>query len=273
LALCGEWFQYVASPVWIEVAHHYGKNVALETLGRILRRLEIGRDEIIIQLAVNLNLEAANFRRNSAASLVQCWEDSCRLLGQQYRPKLLSITDPDDDAWRSASELKATGEILGCGVSAANLPLVLERKTKLEPDWVTFCGCSVMRHSPETLAGMAELGDNATPTVLTGVLEGAFLVGGMKLNGRTVSSEDPADRSVLAWRKAFVALCYGHGVSPAHACIQFALSAPGVIAVRLESTYSDRVAENVRSACQSVPKNFWASMREEGLLGEFSRPS
>jgi D-threo-aldose 1-dehydrogenase len=82
-----------------------------------------------------------------------------------------------------------------------------------------------------------------------------------------MNAEDDTQRGLLAWRKAFVALCDGHGITPAHACIQFALSLPGVVAVQLDSSYPDRVAENIRSGFTRVPPNFWASMIEEGLLG------
>jgi D-threo-aldose 1-dehydrogenase len=106
------------------------------------------------------------------------------------------------------------------------------------------------------------------PIILAGVFEGGFLVGGNRLEGQTVSIDNDAQRASIAWRKAFVSLCDGHGITPAHACIQFALSLPGVVAVQIDSSYSDRVAENIRSAFVEVPANFWASMREEGLLSE-----
>ena len=104
------------------------------------------------------------------------------------------------------------------------------------------------------------------PIILTGVFGGGFLVGGNRLDGQTVSLDNDAERRSIAWRKAFVSLCDGHGITPSHACIQFALSLPGVVAVQIDSSYSDRVAENICSVFVEVPANFWASMREEGLL-------
>jgi D-threo-aldose 1-dehydrogenase len=86
------------------------------------------------------------------------------------------------------------------------------------------------------------------------------------LDGLPASAEDEAQRGLLAWRKAFVALCDGHGIMPAHACIQFALSVPGIVAVQLDSSQLDRVAANIRSGFVDMPANFWMSMIEEGLL-------
>jgi hypothetical protein len=34
----------------------------------------------------------------------------------------------------------------------------------------------------------------------------------------------------------------------------------------LETSYADRVAENVQAVRHKVPENFWQSMKEEGLL-------
>jgi D-threo-aldose 1-dehydrogenase len=116
---------------------------------------------------------------------------------------------------------------------------------------------------------MAELADRRVPIILAGVFDGGFLAGGNRLDGRAVNADDPSQRWLFAWRKAFVALCDGHGISPTHACIQFALSLRGVVAVQLDSSYADRVAANIRSVYTEVPRGFWESMKEEGLLKEF----
>src|SRR5262249_43196091 len=114
---------------------------------------------------------------------------------------------------------------------------------------------------------MAELASRRIPIILSRVFESGFLMGDNWLDGYLMSAEDTAQRSFIAWRKAFVALCDGHGITPGQACIEFALWMPGVVAVQIDSSHADRVGENIRSAFVEVPANFWASMREEGLLG------
>lgn len=257
LAICGEWFRLVAPPVVIRVAYADGDGMSLEILVRMLRRLEVASEEVVIELVVG------------AAGVLPDWEKSCRLLGDDYRPKLISVPDGDDDARQAANELKAAGDVQGVGVVVSDLVQIERRAAAIDCDWVTLAaGCTLMRHSPEVIAFMQDLATRHIPIVLSGVFDGGFLVGGNRLDGRPLSVDDPANRSWLSWRKAFVALCDGHGISPAHACIQFALAAPGVVAVRLESSYADRVAENVAAVCTKVPENFWQSMREEGLLPE-----
>src|SRR5436190_1774479 len=105
-------------------------------------------------------------------------------------------------------------------------------------------GCTLLRHPAERRASMAELAARQIPIIGSGVFDGGFLVGSNRLDGRVPSAEDPADRSLLAWRASFAALCHGHGVTPVQACIQFALAGPGVVAVMLTSSHADRVAEN-----------------------------
>lgn len=256
LEIVGEWFQQVQSPVFVEATYSHGDGAALELLGRALQRLEIAGDEIIIQLA-------------TYGPVQECWEESCRLLGEVYRPKLILTAAGDAEGCRVARSLRDSGCVRGVGLSISSRD-VATASTYLPYDEVDYVqlvgGCTVMRHSPEVMSLLRKLADQQVPVILAGVFDGGFLVGGSRLDDRVLNSEDAADRSLLAWRKSFVALCDGHGISPAQACIQFALSLPGAISVRLNSTYADRVAENVRLAYTRVPENFWASMKEEGLL-------
>jgi hypothetical protein len=41
---------------------------------------------------------------------------------------------------------------------------------------------------------------------------------------------------------------------------------PAVHAVRVDTSYPDRVRENVAAVTDPVPPNLWKSMKEEGLL-------
>ena len=262
LAICGEWFRGVSPPVWIDADYRHGEGVALEVLGRMLRRLDVASDEVV----VNLVLDG---QQSSGQGIAECWEKSCLLLGDDYRPKLVSIDRPDDDAWRAANELKNAGQVAGVGMVVNDLQGATDLVSPLEPDWLTLAGgFTLMRQRAEAVALMATATEKQVPIVLAGVFEGGFLVGGNQLDGRGLNADDSANRALFAWRKAFVALCDGHGIRPAHACIQFAISAPSVVAVLVESSYADRVAENIKSVCQKVPDNFWESMREEGLLAK-----
>jgi len=253
LAICGEWFRNVEPPVFVDVAYQDGDGRSLEVLSGMLRHLDVSADDVVIHLTLDSN------------RLSECWEKSCRLLGDEYRPRFISVVDADDGASRILSELKASGKVDGIGIATKDW-----RKFTLiaSPiDWVVLSqGLSVMQQSTEVFSVMSEVAQRGISIIAGGVFGGCFLVGGNCLDGRMLDSSNPANRSLFAWRTAFVALCHGHGISPAHACIQFALSAPGVVAVELNSSYPDRVAENVESVTTKVPGAFWTSMKEEGLL-------
>ncbi len=258
LAIVGEWFRQVQPPVFVQATYAHGAGAALEVLARALQRLEIAGDEILLQLATD-------------GAVQECWEKSCRLLEDAYRPKLIVAAAKDLKAWQIARGLRDSGQVLAAGlcISGHGLATASENLPYDEVDFVELVGgYTLMRHSPAAVSLLHLLAERQIPVILSGVFEGGFLVGGNRLDGRVLNSEDSADRSILAWRKSFVTLCDGHGISPAHACLQFALSLPGIIAVRLDSTYADRVAENVYAAYTKVPDNFWASMKEEGLRSQ-----
>ena len=50
------------------------------------------------------------------------------------------------------------------------------------------------------------------------------------------------------------------------ACVQFALSAPGVAAVSLNTSRPERVAENVNAVEAAVPPAFWSDAKQAGLI-------
>jgi D-threo-aldose 1-dehydrogenase len=257
LAICGEWFRQVKPPVFVNVAYAHGDGMALEILGRMLRRLDVTTEEVIVHLSLDSN------------NIVECWDKSCRLLGEPYRPKFVSVTKSDVGGWQSLCELKAAGMVRGIGFSLGATD-GLDRSLPDIDFTILHGGFTLLRHQQEMCALMAGLAERQIPIVVSDVFEGEFLLGGNRLDGRVLDSVDPADRPLLAWRTSFAALCHGHSVSPAHVCIQFALSGPGVVAVQLEPSDPDRVAEHVESVVRKVPNAFWTAMKEEGLLEESS---
>jgi D-threo-aldose 1-dehydrogenase len=283
--ICVHWFRHVEPPVAVDTAGRYGAGRALEIIGKTLERLEIGRDEVIISDRLGWH-DAAE--RIGYDGMFECWDEGCRLLGAGHAPQLVSVDGPDRylaaagspadrdrrlqdllDAYRALGELKTAGKVIGVGAVASDWRVIREIVSLVELDWIMLCGSlTIMRHPPEVLELLAELAERRVAVVNSGLLHGGFLTGGRSLDGRVVRPDDPADRRLAAWRKSFVALCEGHGVTPVEACVQFGLSAPGVAAARLDTSHPDRVAENVRATARRVPSVFWESMKEEGLIAE-----
>ena len=256
LAICNEWLRRVGPPAHVSVVYSDDDGQSLAMLARILRSLEVRSEEIVIHLAVR----ADHFDLE--------WEESCRLLGKLYQPKLLSVqlsTGSNTSQCKLVTRWKSTGNILGVGAIIDHADGL--KSVAAETDWIVLThGFSLLRHTTEILSDLTALTAQRIPVITAGVFERGFLLGGNRLDGQVMDSNDPTNRSLLAWRTSFAALCHGYGVSPTHACIQFALSAPAVIAAQLTTSHPDRVAENIDYCARPVPRALWISMKEEGLL-------
>jgi D-threo-aldose 1-dehydrogenase len=253
LAICGEWFRQVGPPVFIDINERTGDGLALEVLAKMLRRLDVAREEVV----VHLTLDHGEVR--------QRWKKCCELLGD-YGPLLISIVDASEEELAAARALKEAGLLRGVGLTTNDSHRLSQITSSI--DWIVLDrGFNLLHQTAGSVERMAGIARRQIPIVLSGVFGCGFLLGGNKFDGRPIDVIDPVNRSLVAWRTSFAALCHGHGITPAHACIQFALAAPGVFAVKVNSSHPDRVAENVQNVLEKVPAGFWDSMKEEGLLG------
>jgi D-threo-aldose 1-dehydrogenase len=123
-----------------------------------------------------------------------------------------------------------------------------------------------MRHPSDLLAFIENLTKRQVAIINSAVFHAGFLAGGKYFDYRVANPNNDEDRPLFAWRKSFAALCNAYGVSPTHACVQFGLSVPGVVAVALNTSHADRIGENVQSVLNKVPDGLWSAMKEEGLI-------
>ena len=306
LEIASAWFDHVAPPVVLDSAGKYGAGLALETIGRALAKFEIPPDQVVIsnklgwkraplttleptfEPGVWADIKHDAVQRISYDGMFECWEEGCRLLGRNYRPQLVSVHDPDeylaaatsaddrrcrfDDvvgAYRALEELKHRGDVVGVGVGAKDWQVIREIDATVPLDWVMLANSfTVLRHPPELVAFMHSLADRGVAIINSAVFHAGFLVGGKHFDYRVLDANNDADRQLFGWRKSFAALCEGHGITPMHACVQYGLAGPGVVAVALNTSHADRIGQNVAAVMNPVPPQFWASMKEEGLLAE-----
>jgi D-threo-aldose 1-dehydrogenase len=304
LEIVSNWFEHVSPPVFVDTAGKYGAGLALEVLGSALDKFEIPPEDVLIssklgwkrsplvtleptfEAGVWIDIEHDAVQLISYDGILECWEESCRLLGGGYKPRLVSVHDPDEylaatsspaererrfedivAAYRALTELKAAGDVVGVGVGSKDWRVIQKIAAVVELDWVMFANSlTVLRHPPELLAFIAELAAKDVAVINSAVFHAGFLVGGKYFDYRVLKPENEADKKLFAWRKSFVSLCEAHGVSPMHACVQFGLSVPGVVAVALNTSHPDRIRENVAAVATPVPAHFWESLKEEGLL-------
>jgi D-threo-aldose 1-dehydrogenase len=304
LAVLREMFRDAAGPVVLDSAGKYGAGLALETIGNGLRALGVRPEQVLLSnklgwLRVPLRGPEPTFEpgvwfglRHDAEQAVgyegilRCWEQGCALLGPPFRPALVSVHDPDEllgragtpvereaarrqllEAYRALHELKQRGEVAGVGVGAKDWTVVRELADEVALDWVMLaCSFTVFHHPPEVVAFADRLQSQGIGVVDSAVFHAGFLTGGAFFDYRRLDPASPGDRPLFAWRERFHAVCRAHEVSPAAACVRFALSHPAVACVALNTSRPEQVRANVTLGETPVPPRFWSAMKDAGLV-------
>jgi D-threo-aldose 1-dehydrogenase len=304
LAISREWFAHQPAPVVIDSAGKYGAGLALEKIGRNLRTLGISPRDIVISnklgwCRVPLTTPEPTFEPGVWADLqydaeqcigyqgiLDCWEQGCQLLGEGYRPQLLSVHDPDEylaaaptaeerakrfhdvtEAYRALAELKAAGHTQAIGVGSKDWRVIQEIDAAVELDWVMLANSlTIYRHPPELLRFVDQLTARGVGIVNSAVFHAGFLVGGEFFDYVPIKENDPLRAAVFQWRADFHELCRRHDVRPAAACVQFALSPPGVGGVSLNTSDPARVKQNVAAVQAEIPTKFWADAKQQNLI-------
>lgn len=296
------WMDSVAPPVLIDSAGKYGAGLALEEIGKQLKALEVDPARVLIsnklgwkrvplsapeptfEPGVWMEVQHDAVQNISAKGILECFEQGNELLGD-YAAQLVSVHDPDEyleaafdpeesvkryrdikEAYTALRKLKEQGRVQGVGIGAKDWRVIKRlHEDGIAFDWVMFANsCTVYSHPDEVLALMQSLHQAGSVLINSAVFHAGFLTGGKYFDYREVTPE--RDGELFAWRDKFNALCDKFSLKPALACCQFALSPPGVAALAMNTSRASRVADNVALVETSVPAEFWAAMKEEGLL-------
>lgn len=306
LAILREIVGRAPAPIGLDCAGKYGAGLALEVIGDGLRALGVAPERVLIsnklgwlrtpltgpeptfEKGVWAGLKHDAEQRISYEGILRCHEQGVQLLGAPYRPQLVSVHDPDEylaaaaspadrarrlgdivGAYRALEELKRQGEVAAVGVGAKAWTVIREIAAIVKLDWVMLaCSFTVLRHPPELLAFIRELDRRGVGVINSAVFHAGFLTGGRFFDYRIPDPQEAADRELFAWREAFHAHCVRHGVSPAAACVQFALSPPGVVSVALNTSKPAHVRQNIELARAPIPAAFWTALKEAGLIAK-----
>lgn len=302
LAIMREWFEWVAPPVVADSAGKYGAGLALEIIGRGLRDLDVSPTDVVISNKLGwkrvplrtpeptfepgawVELDHDAEQQISYEGIMGCWEQGCELLGNGYAPQLVSVHDPDeylaaaespadrrqrwDDvlgAYRALQELRRDGKVKGVGVGSKDWTVIRGIADAVDLDWAMFaCSLTVYTHPAELITFMERLKERDVALINSAVFNAGFLTGGIYFDYRI---PDPAtDRALFAWRERFFAVCREFGVSPADACIQFAMTAPGVVSVALNTSSPERIRQNVESVQATIPDRFWTALKDADVI-------
>jgi len=293
------------SPIAIDSAGKYGAGLALEVLGRELKRLGVDPSQVLIsnklgwrraplrgseftfEPGVWLGLKHDAIQDISYQGIRRCWEEGCELLGD-YTPQLLSVHDPDeylaaatnaddrkrrlDDivaAYQALYELREQGKAQAVGIGCKDWRVVRELDRLCKFDWVMLANSyTVMSHPIELVELMDSLAARRVAIINSAVLHGGFLSGGEFFDYKPMNPTDPADAARLAWRALFIRVCQSQRVSPFDVAVSYGLSHPSIRSIALSTSRSDRVSALVQAATKPVPDSVWKAMIEIGLIDE-----
>jgi D-threo-aldose 1-dehydrogenase len=293
------------SPVVFDSAGKYGAGLALEVLGQCLKRLNVAPHNVIISnklgwLRTELKTEEPTFepgvwkdlkhdavQKISYDGILECFEQGNELLGG-YIPQMVSVHDPDEyvsaarneqeaekryedilDAYEALYDLKQQGKVKVIGVGAKDWRIVKRIAGDVALDWVMIANSMTIKsHPQELLDFIREMEHKGVYVINSAVFHSGFLVGSDYFDYRQIKRGTPQNDALFEWRNTFFKICKQFNVTPAAACVQFALQVPGVKSIALNTTDQKRVKENLEMAEVELPGDFWKTLGQKGLIGE-----
>lgn len=304
LAIVAETIRHSPAPAVFDSAGKYGAGLALEVVGNSLRKLGVPSHQVVISnklgwYRVPLRGPEPTFERGvwagirhdaesriSYEGILECYEQGNELLGPGYSTQLVSVHDPDEflvaaktpaerkqrfaavlGAYRALFELKRKGAVTAVGIGSKDWQVIREIAGQVPLDWVMFaCSLTVYSHPAELLEFIAELHARDVGMINSAVFNAGFLTGGVWFDYR---KPDPVNDAVLfQWRDKFLAACRKYKVKPNDVCVQFGLALPGVVSVALNTGKPERIKENVASAHNPIPAEFWRELKDLGLVAK-----
>ena len=303
-AIVKECLLNISKPVVFDSAGKYGAGMALEKLGIILSNLQVEPEDVIISnklgwLRTPLSTPEPTFEKGvwmgishdatqniSYDGILKCWDQGNALLGGRYTPGLVSVHDPDEylnmatnarefdlyvshilEAYGALSVLKAQGKVKGVGVGAKNWKTIRLITDEVDLDWVMFANSmTIYSHPKDLLEFMESLNKRKVAIINSAVFHAGFLTGGDFFDYVRIKPDSDENRARFRWREDFFSICKNHNVMPADACVRFAMTAPGVISISLNTSRPDRVKKNVESVECKIPEAFWKEMVDKKLI-------
>lgn len=307
LSIVRAWFEHSPSPVVADSAGKYGAGLALEAMGQALRELGVRRKDVMVSnklgwRRVPLEADEPTFEPGawadlefdavqdiSADGIERCWRQGNELLGEEYRPELVSVHDPDEYLSSATSEsdrrdrfedvvaayerlfaLKADGEVKAVGVGAKDWRVIEQLADRVQLDWVMFANSmTIYQHPADLLAFIRRLHERGVGVINSAVFHAGYLVGGQYLDYEKFDPSRDDHAQAERWRTSFWAICEAFDVKPAHACVQFGLRLPQAAAIALNTSAPSRVGQNAQMVATPLPEAFWSSLLEAGLIREW----
>ncbi len=299
LDLMKGWFKFSDGPVMIDSAGKYGAGLALETIGEGLRELGISSGDITISNKLGwfrvplktseptfepgawANIKNDAVQKISYRGILECWEQGCELLGGDYIPQLVSVHDPDEylfaaisekdrekrlhdikEAYSALFELKEKGEVVAVGIGSKDWLTIKELYEDIKFDWVMLANKFTLYYHPQAIIEFLKvLSNDGVGIINSAIFNAGFLVGGVYFDYRVVDESSETDKPLFKWREKFFDVCNKYSVKPASACLKFAISAPEINAVALNTSKLTSMKTNWEWLETELPAEFWNELK------------
>lgn len=303
LSIVNECIRLSEGKVVFDSAGKYGAGLALETLGKYLKQLGVERDKVIIsnklgwfrspltadeptfEPGVWKNLKHDAVQKISYQGIIECFEQGNELL-DGYPPEMVSVHDPDEylmravdnahrerlyddiiNAYRALHDLKKNANVSYVGVGAKDWRVIQWIAEHVELDWIMIANSMTIKSHPhELLEFVAAMSRKGVYVINSAVFHSGFLVGSDYYDYKLVQKGTPHSDALFKWRTEFFKTCEVFNVTPAEACVQFALNIPGVKSIALNTTNATRVRTNLEMANAVIPQQFWQEMENRKLI-------
>jgi len=295
--------------VVFDSAGKYGAGLALETLGKCLKQLNIPQENVIIsnklgwfrtklitkeptfEPGVWKGLKHDAVQKISYDGIIECFEQGNELLNG-YLPQMVSVHDPDEyintakdhehseklyndilNAYEALHDLKKHGKVQFIGVGAKNWKIIERIAKDVELDWIMIANSMTIKsHPQELLDFIAEMAAKGVYVINSAVFHSGFLVGSNYFDYRLIERGALQNEALFKWRDEFFETCNKFDVKPAEACVQFALNVPGIKSIALNTTNADRVQSNLEMVDKNIPTQFWKELKNKNLIEADSAP-
>lgn len=303
--IIAECVKHSTGKVVFDSAGKYGAGLALEALGNSLNHLKVEPEKVIISnklgwFRTELKTPEPTFEKGvwvglkhdavqmiSYDGMMKCFEQGNELLNG-WVSEMVSVHDPDEylqsagsaaeeakryndilEAYAALADLKASGRAKSIGIGAKDWRTIIRIAKDVKLDWIMIANSMTIKsHPAELLKFMAEMEQKGVPIINSAVFHSGFLIGGNYYDYKLVDENFAGRSELLKWREDFFATCRDFDITPAEACVAYALNVPGVKSVALSTTNPARVKDNINMAYKIIPDGFWKQMIDRGLLDE-----
>jgi D-threo-aldose 1-dehydrogenase len=262
----------------IDTAPQYGHGAAEVRVGHALR--ELGRDRFVVSTKIGklLRGDAIEFDY-SAAGVRRSLEESLERLGIE-RVDLLLIHDVNRKyhgdrvgaryleaiagAYPALVELRRSGTVRAIGIALNELDIALRFVREAELDAVMLPGRYTLLDQTAARELLPLCQARGVAVLVAAPFDSGILATGAVAGGRY--NYGPASPEIVERVRRIEQVCERFGVALPAVALQFPLAHPAVTSVVAGMRSPAEVAANVALLQTSIPDEFWASLRREGLI-------